>query len=273
MSGCTGRGGDPDLDRTGPAQRRRHRGDGRAGGGHVIDYEHAAWCSRHGAHAQPPTALRAGPSRLRRARAAVHEAPAGSSETTGHRQGQQLGLVEAACTAAGLRGGGPGDDVDTGGVDEAREPVGQPRQRTPRVAVLEPGDELTPHALVGEQGDPLVDPRGRWSGGRRPQTGPTARAGRLAAGTAARAGGRQQHAADPTDPLRQEPGPAIGAIPPEPDPEGVQALEAQSRTPALPEGRAGVDAGTGGLSTGSGRACTGPPPGCRGRRPARAAAR
>src|SRR5690606_9409390 len=147
-----------------------------------------AWRTTHAPH-RHPLSLGGVQTGLRRPSPAAEEAPTGAPEPPGHGASQQLGLIEATGAAAGRGGRRPGDDVDPPRVDETREPVGQPRQRTPRVAVLEPGDELTPHALVGEQGDPLVDPRGGWSGGRRPQAGPTPRAGRLAAGTAARAGG------------------------------------------------------------------------------------
>ena len=119
-------------------------------------------------------------------------------ETPAHGTGQQLGLVEAADTAAFAGGRQPGDHMrlDLGGREEAGEAIGQPRHGGPGVAVLEPGHDLTGGALVGEQRERRIDIVRHGHPACRPHQRDACEARRSSGATAEWAVRREQHASD-----------------------------------------------------------------------------
>ena len=104
-----------------------------------------------------------------------HQArPDGGTQRPPHRPGEMLGLVEAPPPAPGGRGRRPGDDVDRArkpGPERSHQGGRQDREGRPGVAVFQPGEGLPHRPLVGEGGDPPVEPL---VGGARPPS----RAGR-----------------------------------------------------------------------------------------------
>ena len=142
-----------------------HRGPA---GDHVVDQEDPGrWVSDGSEGGTRPPRLE-GLAGLGRTGRAQEQPPAGDAasrppEPPGDGPGEELGLVEAPLPAAGVGGGGPGDHVDRDrlGRHQRGHPLGQERHRRPGVAVLQPGHQLPPGPLVGQQRGTGVDARRR----------------------------------------------------------------------------------------------------------------
>lgn len=185
--------------RTAGAQSPGRSGGGGTGGDHVVDHHDARRRSTSGGEDRSSVALHRAATRLSRAGGPLEQRRTWSAERSGEGARQQLGLVEAAAAPPSRRGRRPGHHIgrDAGG-DERRQGPPQAGERAPGVAVLEPGDEVTPDALVGEQRHAGIDARWRRELGSRPQLGRTARAQPSSSRSTHRAGHDQQHPPHPT---------------------------------------------------------------------------
>ncbi len=170
-------------------------------GDHVVDHQHGLTPCGQAApqHDRWRACPRGGPqARLGRTLAAQQQAPGGPAASPGDAASQQLSLIEAAPPAARRCGGHPADHVGPCACLEhqAGHGVGQPAQASPRVAVLEAGEQLPRGALVAEQRPQPVDAR-RWrartSRPERTDTTTTRGCARLAAHCALE---RQEHLLD-----------------------------------------------------------------------------
>ena len=132
------------------------------------------------------------PPGLGRARPPPEKGPARHAQGAGHGPGQQAGLVEPSGPQPGRRGRRPGHDVDRC-TDRRRHPPGQEGNRTPGIPVLQPGHQLPPRPVVGQEGGAAVDTRRRRQRRRPTQLGRTAGARRGPARPAGGARRGQEH--------------------------------------------------------------------------------
>ena len=150
---------------------------------------------------------RAAPGRpvSRGPRRPVEEGPQRAAQATRDQPGQQSGLVEPAPASSRRGRRHPRHDIDLLRVDPLRHRAGEEAERRTGVPVLQAGDQLPAHPLVGEQRRAGVEPRRRRQRRRPAQLGPTGRAWGRPPGAAARAGDGQQHRAEVTEGVRHPP--------------------------------------------------------------------
>ena len=84
--------------------------------------------------------------------ATEEQAPAGHAQLSGHRPGEQLGLVVPAGTGAGTTGGRPGDQIDGANLEAKHHEPSQLAGDEPAIAVLETVHHLAGHPLEREGG-------------------------------------------------------------------------------------------------------------------------